>query len=227
MKLKIKLIIAGVFAAGLVVLYNFTPVGELVNLSRLLERKDELLQFVRGAYWISALIFIGAYIAVVALSIPGATVLTLLGGFIFGPWAGVLFINAGATTGAFLIFLIARNFLGQDIQKKYEDKLAFLNKEIEANGKSYFLTLRLIPVFPFFLINLLAGFTNISGWTFLWTTALGIIPGSFVYAYLGSTGANAGAGGAFGIQVTVALVLLGLLSLLPTVVKKLKGRKNG
>jgi len=226
LSLKLKLILAAGLTACTIILYNFTPLGELVDLNRLLEEKNELLVRIRAHRLPGAVIFVLAYIAVVGLSIPGATVMTLLGGFFFGPVLGVLLVNIGATAGAMVIFFIARFFLGQDIQEKYRDQLARLNRELEANGKHYLLTLRLIPVFPFFLINLLAGFTAIPGWTFFWTTALGIIPGSFVYSYLGSTGANAGASGSFGIQITVALVLLGLLSLMPAVVKKIRRRRH-
>ena len=226
MSLRTKVIIALALLVAIIVVYNFTPVGDMIDLQRLLEEKDALLERVQQSFLLASLIFILAYIAVVGLSIPGATVLTLLGGFLFGPWIGTILVNIGATTGAVLIFLVARYFLGKDVQEKYKEKLGQLNKEIESNGKSYFLTLRLIPVFPFFLINLLAGFTTIPLWTFLWTTALGIIPGSFVYAYLGSTGANAGATGNFAVQVTIALVLLGVLSLVPMIIKKIKGKRN-
>lgn len=226
MSIRIKILILIILAALIALLYNFTPLGNLVDPGRLLEQKDSLLIRVRENILLSAIVFITLYILAVSLSIPGATVLSLLGGFFFGPFLGVLLINLGATTGALLIFLAARYFLGQDVQRKYADKLTQLNREVEKNGKSYFLTVRLIPLFPFFLINLLAGFTTLPTRTFLWTTSLGIIPGSFVYAYLGSTGANTGEGNSFAVQITIGLVLLGLLSLLPVLVKKARSKKG-
>jgi uncharacterized membrane protein YdjX (TVP38/TMEM64 family) len=227
MSIKIKLIIIALAGVIIVALYNFTPLGDLIDLQKIVEQKELLLLRVRENYILSALGFVLLYIAATALSIPGATVLSLLGGFFFGPYLGVLLINMGATTGALLIFLAARYFLGKDVQKKYSKKLAQFNREVAKNGKNYFLTLRLIPLFPFFLINLLSGFTNVKVFTFIWTTAIGIIPGSFVYAYLGSTGAATGEDSSFGIKITIALILLGLLSLLPVLMKKLGKTPEG
>lgn len=226
MRLKVKLIILILLIAVVVVLFRFTALGSYVDLQKILESRDALLQRVSDSFIRAVIIFTLAYIAVTGFSIPGATVLTLLGGFLFGPWLGTLFVNIGATLGSVLIFLAARYFLGKDIQQKYADKLIQLNREIEKNGKNYMLTLRLIPVFPFFLINLLSGFTTLPLRTFFWTTSLGIIPGSFVYAYLGSTGASSIESGSFKIRVTIALVLLGILSLVPPFIQKSKERKK-
>ena len=226
MSLKLKIIILAALAGIVVLLFQFTPLGSYIDLKKILASRDSLLETVNNSFIPAAALFIVVYIAVTGLSIPGATVLTLMGGFLFGPWLGTLFVNAGATVGAVLIFLAARYYLGKDIQKKYEDRLVQLNREIESNGKNYMLTLRLIPVFPFFLINLLSGFTNLPLRTFIWTTSLGIIPGSFVYAYLGSTGASSIGSGGFRIRVTIALVLLGLLSLMPPVIKKIRAGKQ-
>ena len=93
-----------------------------------------------------------------------------------------------------IIFLAARYFLGEGIQNKYGDKLARFNREIEENGASYMFTLRLIPIFPFFLVNLFAGVTSIKASQFLVTTSLGIIPGSLAYTWLGYAGATIGQG---------------------------------
>ena len=210
-------------------LFRFTALGELADLSRIADQRDMLLTAVKNNYLLFLLAFIGVYIAVVALSIPGATVLSVSGGFFFGPLAATLFINIGATAGALLVFLAARLLLGNSIQKRYSEKLAQFNREIAQNGHSYLLTLRLIPIFPFFLVNLFAGVTSVKVTTFIWTTSLGIIPGSFVYAYLGYAGASLEPGKArFPYQALIALVLLGLLSLIPVAVRKVRrGRKQG
>lgn len=213
--------------AGIWSLFRFTPLGEWANLSRIAESRERLLALVESRYGLFVISYIALYILVVALSIPGATVLTLSGGFFFGPWLGTLYINAGASTGALLVFLFARWLLGQSIQEKYGDKLAQFNRELETNGTNYLLTLRLIPIFPFFLINLMASVTSVKVRTFLWTTSLGIIPGSFVYSYLGYAGASLEPGAtSFPREPLIALVLLGLLSLLPVVIKKYKRRKE-
>ena len=188
--------------------------------------RDELLISVQKNLLLSALAFIGIYFVTVALSIPGATLLTLSGGFLFGPVLGTFLVNLGASSGAFAIFLAARYFLGSKVQEKYGDKLAKFNKEMEANGSSYLLTLRFIPLFPFFLINLLSGFTTVKASTFLWTTIFGILPGSFVYAYLGYAGSSLEAGESLLTpEIILALCLLAVISLVPVVYKKVKARK--
>jgi uncharacterized membrane protein YdjX (TVP38/TMEM64 family) len=216
-----RLIILALIVAALLALWFFTPAGELVNFRSLFENRNQLLDFVKARYGISVAVYIFVYIAATALSIPGATVLTLLGGFFFGPWLATLYINAGATLGAFIIFLAARYFLGEGIQSRYGDKLEKFNREIDRNGPNYMFTLRLIPIFPFFLVNLFAGFTTISPRRFLWTTSLGIIPGSLAYAWLGFAGATIGEGAPW--QLFVALGLLAVLSLLPVLLRKVRG----
>jgi uncharacterized membrane protein YdjX (TVP38/TMEM64 family) len=112
------------------------------------------------------------------------------------------------------------------VQRKYGEKLEKFNKELEVNGKNYLLTLRLIPIFPFFLINLFAGVTKIKPLTFLWTTSLGIIPGSFAYAYSGYAVAKLGAEPGVPKNLIFAFLLLAVLSTVPVLYKKLKARKT-
>ncbi|MCK5672651.1 MAG: TVP38/TMEM64 family protein, partial [Spirochaetales bacterium] len=216
MKKWLKPALLILLVVGVILIVKFTPLKQYLDFQKLFESRDSLLSYVSNYYFLSVLVFILVYLAVVALSIPGATILTILGGFFFGPWAGTLYVNVGATFGAFAIFLIARFFLGENLQKKYEKQLDKFNKEITENGKSYMLTLRLIPIFPFFLINILAGLTTLPAITFLWTTALGIIPGSFVYAYIGYAGTSmTESQGVFTPQILTALILLSVLSLVP------------
>ncbi len=196
-----------------------------IGLESLIEQRDSLLVFVRQNAVPAALAFMLLYVAVVAFSIPGATVLTLLGGFFFGPFVGTALVNVGATAGALLVFLAARYLMRGALMEKYGGQLSKLNTELEKNGASYMLTLRFIPLFPFFLVNLLAGLSPVSWLTYTWTTAVGIIPGSFVYALLGSSGATLdSAKGALSPTLIAALVLLGLVSLIPVVIRKIQSR---
>jgi len=221
------ILITVIVVGGLVAAVRFTALGEVLNPQRIAENRDTLIEYVRDNFLISAFLFVLLYIIVVALSIPGATVLSLLGGFFYGPLIGVLLINIGATGGAFLVFLAARFVIGNLVQQKYGERLEKFNREIQENGKNYLLTLRLIPIFPFFLINIFAGVTAVPAVTFLWTTALGIIPGSFVYAYLGYTGARIEPGESLiSSEILIALVLLGLLSLMPVIARKIRSRRK-
>jgi len=226
-----KIIVLAIIIAGLILLYFWaSSQGYIDNLSpeRIYAARDSLLSRVSENLLISAIIFILIYFAAVAVSIPGATFLTLTGGFLFGPVLGTILVNIGASTGALAVFLAARYFLGSQMQQKYGDKLKTFNREIERNGSSYLLTLRFIPLFPFFLINLLSGFTTVKTRTFIWTTVIGIMPGSFVYAYLGFAGSSIEAGESLLTpQIITALSLLAVISLVPVVYRKIKKRNQG
>lgn len=225
MKRHIKKIVILFVIVSIFLIYRLTPLYNYLDINRLFENRESILETVRSRYFLSVIIFIVLYIAAVALSIPGASLLTIMGGFFFGPVLGTLYVNAGASTGALLIFLISRYIIGQNLQVKYEAQLKKLNSELDSNGTNYLLTLRLIPIFPFFLINILAGLTKVPAKKFLWTTAVGIIPGSFIYAYIGYAGTTIDStGGLISREIIIALVLLGLLALLPVVIKKVRGR---
>jgi uncharacterized membrane protein YdjX (TVP38/TMEM64 family) len=163
------------------------------------------------------------YVLATALSLPGAIILTLAGGFLFGVAAGTFYVNIGATMGAILAFLSARYLLGDRLQEKYAKQLETFNREMDRNGTSYLLTLRLIPVFPFFLINFLSGLTKIRLWTFLWTTWLGIIPGTVVFAFAGQQlGSISSPADILSKNVIIAFLVLALFTLVPVILKRSK-----
>lgn len=227
MKVNIKKIVIISVIVILILILRFTEVGTVINLEKLTENRDEIKLWVEKSMLLSIGIYIMAYIIIVSLSIPGASILTITGGFLFGPYWAVLFINIGATMGSAIVFLFARYLIGNSFQKRYELQLEKFNRELELNGTHYLLSLRLIPIFPFFLINILAGLTTVKFKTFLWTTALGIIPGSFIYAYLGYAGGTIGESeNPISREVFIALILLGLLALIPVILKKLRGKRD-
>ena len=228
MKRVIILIAIVAVLAGLYFWANSQGHLDNINPEALYAARDKLKTTIQENQPWSSLIFVAVYFITVALSIPGATFLTLTGGFVFGPVLGTLLVNLGASSGAVAIFLAARYFMGSKVQEKYGDKLEKFNREIEANGSNYLLTLRFIPLFPFFLINLLSGFTTVKLSTFVWTTVFGIMPGSFVYANLGHAGGSLEAGESLLTpQIIVALCLLAIISLVPVVYRKVKERKEG
>jgi uncharacterized membrane protein YdjX (TVP38/TMEM64 family) len=224
-KYIVRLVILVLIVAGIFSLIRFTPVGGLLNPQMLQENKEALQGFIEQNYLASVLVFIAAYILVVALSIPGAMWLSIGGGFFFGVVLATVYVNIGATIGATVLFLAARFFLGEMIQNKYGEKLSKFNREVESNGINYLITLRLIPVFPFWMINLFAGVTKIKPRTFIWTTSLGIIPGSVVYAYAGYAINDIGQGG-IPKNIIFALLALAALSAVPLVVKKIRARRG-
>jgi len=212
---------------SLIALIRISGAYEYLTFENFKTYKDNLMGFVEANYIQSVLIYICVYILVAALSVPGATVLTLSGGFLFG-LIGVVYVNLGATAGAILSFLAARYLLGSWIQSRYGDRLSAFNREIDENGYFYLLTLRFIPVFPFFLINIFAGFTRVPLSIFIWTTALGIIPGSFVYVFAGTQlGSITSLSDVVSWKILLAFALLGIFALVPVVVKKLRMRSAG
>lgn len=201
--------------------------GDVLSLENIKQYRALLENTVREHYLFSVLTFVVVYIAVVALSIPGATVLTLAGGYLFGLAATTLYVNVAATAGATLAFLVARYLLGDWIQEKYRSQLATFNREMARNGSRYLLSLRLVPAFPFFLINVLAGFTKVPLGTFIWTTSLGIIPGSAVYAYAGQQlGAITAPTEILSPRVIAAFTLLALFALFPVLLDAVRSRMN-
>ena len=222
-----KIVIVLALVGGFIALRQ-TGLQNMLTFENLKANKDALQSFVQAHYWQSVLVYIGVYLVSVAFSVPGATILTLSGGFVFGALLGAIYVNIGATAGAVAVFLFARYLVGARLQEKYGDKLAKFNREVDENGYSYLLTLRFIPLFPFWMINLFAGLTRIPLRTYAWTTAVGIFPGSLVYTYMGrQLNTIESLGDLFSIKILLAFVFLGLFALTPTIIKHVKRRFGG
>ncbi|MFN4277131.1 MAG: TVP38/TMEM64 family protein [Ferrovibrio sp.] len=171
------------------------------------------------------------YTLTVAFSLPVASLVTLAGGFLFGPWLGTLWTALGATLGATAIFLAARAALGDHLaaflRHKAGPRLAALEHELRHNGFHYLLFLRLVPAFPFWLVNIAPAFFGIPLRTYIAATAIGILPGTFVFTYLGhgldttlEQSGSVGVAGLLSLEILIALTLLALLSLLPVWLKR-------
>jgi len=219
----VALAVAAVIASGL---------GDHLSLAELKARRDQLQGFVALHPLLSFGLYILIYIAVVSLSLPGALVMTLSGGFLFGPWLGAAAASSGASLGAAVIFLVCRTAVGDSLRGKAGSTISRIEEGVRRDAFSYILTLRLIPAIPFWLVNLAAGFVNIPLRTFLAATVLGILPGSLVYSGLGAGLGEVFASGQepnlrviFEPHVLLPLVGLGLLSLLPVVLRRF--RKSG
>ncbi len=178
-----------------------TGLHELVSLATLRRHRAALLLLVAEHPVAAAGLFVAVYkltdllargapasemFRFVALSIPGAVVLTLCGGFLFGPWLGTGLVVLGATGGAVLLFLVARSALGEPLRARAGPWLSRLAEGFRADAFNYLLALRLVPVFPFWLVNLVPALLGVRLSTFALATAIGIVPGSLVYASLGA-----------------------------------------
>ncbi len=221
MRKHAKKLILLLLLIAVIVALRLSGIGEYLTLETVQKNRDALAAFVRERTVLSVLLYIIIYVVIIALNIPGGAVLTMAGGYLFGTVVAVLAVNIGASAGAVLAFLTARYLLGRRLQEFYSVQLSKLNSEMDRNGARYLLTLRLIPVIPFFLVNVLAGLTRVPLATFAWTTALGIIPASAVFAFAGQQLASVRSlGDILSARVLAAFGLLALFTLLPA----LRGR---
>lgn len=213
-------------AAGLAAWYVL-GLGEYLSFETLTANKVRLQTAVAGHPVLSVAVFMLVYVGVTAFSLPVAAALTLLAGALFGRWLGTLWVNLAATTGATLACLAARYLLRDWVQERLKGgRLEALNQGIARDGLHYLLSLRLLPVFPFFLINLAAGVTLLPLRHFIVGTMVGTLPGTFLYVNAGhALGAISRPADVFSPAILASLALLGLFSLLPVVYKRWKQRR--
>ena len=218
----LKLLILAAFAAAIVAFFALGG-QKYLTLETIKSNRDALLAFTRDHRIAMVLIAFVVYTVAVACSLPGGVLLSLTCGFLFGRWLGSAVIIAAATLGATLVFLAAR-FLFADWARS---RMGALGRKINAgfseNAFNYMLFLRLVPAFPFFLVNLAPAFTSIRVPTYVLATAIGIIPGTFVFANLGETlGTIDSLSGLVSKETLLAFALLGVLALVPIVIRKFK-----
>jgi uncharacterized membrane protein YdjX (TVP38/TMEM64 family) len=223
MKRRNKQLVLLLLFIALIVALRYSPLGSLLTFENLKHSRGSLLAVVRAHYWLSVAAYVVLYAFATALSVPGAVILTLAGGFLYGVVAATIYVNVGATCGAALAFLSARYLLGNRLQEKYREPLLKFNREFDKNGARYLLTVRFIPVFPFFLINFLSGLTRVPLGTFVWTTSLGIIPGTAVFAYAGGQlGSINALSEVLSARIFIAFGVLALFILFPVFLNRKK-----
>jgi uncharacterized membrane protein YdjX (TVP38/TMEM64 family) len=205
--------------AGVIVVSWISGVADYLTFDTVKEHRSALKDFVSNHYKLSVILFIAAFLST-ALFLPGAVALTLAAGFLFGLVRGVVYVNVAATIGSVLAFLSSRYLIGRWIQERFALQLSRFNREIECHGQNYLLFLRIVPLFPFFVVNYISGITKITLGKFAWTTSLGLLPGSVLYAYAGRRlGEISRIQDLFSPEVVASLFLLGLFALLPVVVR--------
>lgn len=221
-----KIVLALLLAVGIGAFFYF-DLGQYLSLDSLKANRDNLLSYTEANFGTAVGIFILLYIIQTGFSLPGGAIMTLAGGFLFGSVLGTLFVNLGATTGATLAFLVARYLLRDWVESKFGDRLGPIQAGFAQNAFSYLMTLRLIPAFPFFLVNLVSGLTRVNLGTYVAATSLGIIPGSFVFAFAGrQLGTINSLGEIASPPVLLAFTLLGLLALMPIIYRKFSKKKD-
>lgn len=215
-----RLVVATVFLAAIGAFYVF-DLKAYLSLDVLKTNRDKLLLFTEEQYWSAVVLFILAYVTQTAFSLPGATLMTLTGGFLFGSLWAALYVNIGATTGATLAFFAARYLFRGWVEQRFGNRLEAFQEGFRQNAFTYLLTLRLIPLFPFFLVNLLSGLTRVKARTYVAATALGIIPGSLAYTFAGRQLSTINSLAELASpRLLLAFTVLGLLFLMPVVYRK-------
>ena len=216
--------IALLAALAIVVAAFFVFHGErYLTLDTVKGNRDALLAFTNAHYAAALAIAFAVYVLATAFSLPGGLVLSLTMGFLFGRWVGTVLVVIAATIGATLVFVAARYLFADAARRRLGALGEKINVGFTENALSYLLFLRLVPLFPFFLVNLAPAFTTIGVRTFVVGTLIGIIPGSFVFVNLGQTlGRIDSLSGLLSAETIAAFVLLGLLALAPVLVRKMR-----
>tara|TARA_B100000780_G_C21016977_1_gene407425 strand:+ start:313 stop:993 length:681 start_codon:yes stop_codon:yes gene_type:complete len=210
-KTKILLVIIIIFV---IASYFFFDLGRFLTLSFIQSQLSEIQQFRAENFGLTALLYFTAYIVITALSIPGAVIVTLLGGAIFGVLWGTLIVSFASSIGATLAFLVSRLLLRDWVQSKFGHYLGPINRGVEKDGNFYLFSIRMVPLFPFFMVNLLMGLTPISVGSFYIVSQIGMLVGTAVYVNAGSELAKiTSLSGLVSPSVILSFVLLGIFPL--------------
>ena len=222
----------GVLALGLVLFFAL-DLDRFVSCAALSDHRVDLLDYVSHHGLLAPFIFMTIYTMATAFSVPGATLLSLTGGFLFGTVLGTAMVVVAATLGACILFLIANTALGEPLRARAGPWMAKMAEGFRENALSYLLVLRLVPLFPFWLVNLVPALLGVPLRIFALGTFVGIIPGAIVYVSVGAglgsifdQGGECSLSGVLKPEVIMAMTGLAVLALIPVVYKKIKARKG-
>ena len=180
-----KIALLGVIVAAIFSFFYF-DLNSYLTLQGMKDSLDTFQSQIAQNPVLSIGVFFAIYVAVTALSLPGAAILTLAAGALFGLVQGLVIVSFASSVGATLAFLVSRFILRDTVRNKFKEKLKKIDEGVEKQGAFYLFTLRLVPVFPFFLINLLMGLTSLKTWTFYWVSQVGMLAGTAVYVNAGT-----------------------------------------
>jgi len=209
----VGLIVIGIFA------FRYFELEQYFSLDYIKTSQEKFRQVYQSNRFAVIAAYMGIYIGVAALSLPGAAVLTLAGGTLFGVVVGTIIVSFASTIGATLACAVSRFLMRDWVQEKFGEKLEVIHTGIEKEGAFYLFSLRLVPVFPFFMINLLMGLTKMRLFTFFWVSQIGMLAGTVVYVNAGRQLADIDS--LSGILSPGVLISFAALGLFPITVKKL------
>jgi len=219
-----RALIVGCILLFVIILLRYFGVGNYLTFEQLKSNSTYLKQLVGYNYWFSVAIYLGVYLAVIACCIPATPPLTIVGGFLFGVVPGIVYSLIGATVGATISFLLVRYVLKNTVSIYFHDKIEQFNKQVTVYGMaSYLLILQFVTIFPFFVVNTLAGLANVPLWTFVWTSLVGSFPSLLVYTLAGrQLGTIESARDLFSPSLLIVFVILILIVLFPLFLRKFR-----
>jgi len=209
-RIAILLIVAGAVGA-----FFYFDLGTYLSFAYLKAVHADAVAYVARQPVTSTAAFFVGYVLVTGLSLPGAAIMTLAAGAVFGLGWGMLVVSFASSIGATLAMLLSRTLLREWVQTRFADQLAAVNEGLRKDGGFYLFSLRMVPLFPFFIINLVIGLTRISTWQFYWVSQVGMLAGTFVFVFAGTQLANvASPSDVLSPGLIIALSLLGLFPLI-------------
>ena len=230
-RLWTRVALVAALAAGFVSFFAF-GLDDYATVEALREHRNLLRARVDDHAVLAPAVFMALYAAAVAFSLPGGAAMTIAGGFLFGNVFGAAYVAVAATVGASAVFLIARTALGEPLRARAGPWLGRLEAGFQRNAFSYLLVLRLVPLFPFFVVNLVPAFLGVRLAPYVGATLVGIVPATFVYATVGAgldslfeSGGEFTAAGILTPEIVTALVGLAILALLPVAYRRYRARK--
>jgi uncharacterized membrane protein YdjX (TVP38/TMEM64 family) len=213
-----KAAVVGLIVLGILAFRHF-DLGQYLSLDYIKSSQERFHALYQSHRLMVIAAYMGTYIVVTALSLPGAAVLTLAGGGLFGLAVGTVAVSFASTIGATLACVVSRFLLRDWVQNKFGDKLATINAGVEKEGAFYLFSLRLVPIFPFFVINLVMGLTRMRLFTFFWVSQIGMLAGTIVFVNAGKELAQIDS--LSGILSPGVLISFAVLGVFPLAVKKL------
>ena len=207
--------------------YFTLDIGELVTLEKLKELAGVLPQTIQQKPVLSAVVFFVVYVVMAAVSLPGAAIMTLAAGALFGLGLGLLLVSFASSIGATLAFLVARTLLGEQVARRFNLQLKAINAGLEREGNFYLFSIRMVPLFPFFLVNLVMGLTSMRVFPFYVVSQLGMLAGTLVFVFAGTEVAKLDSvSDVLNPGLILALSLLGLFPLLARYLLKILSRRR-
>jgi len=215
MKRQTFRILIAVMIVACVLAFMTLNMGQYLTLETLKTQQDELKTYYDGHMGLMIGGYSAVYIISTALSLPGAAILTLAGGAIFGFWPGTLIVSFASTIGATLAFIVSRFLLRDWVQGRFREKLTTINEGIRKEGAFYLFAMRLVPAFPFFLVNIVMGLTPIKTTTFYWVSQTGMLAGTMAFVFAGTQLSQIqSVRGILSLKLMISFTIIGVLPLI-------------